>query len=95
MYSRRRLVAITLLLVILTTALTPASAKTPVARPNLPTKPIPAVPPAARAAAGDWVGRVGVLGDIIYVAEGTHGLSVLRLHVDRFPPSAFVPLARH
>jgi hypothetical protein len=54
-----------------------------------PSRPIP------RAAEGDWIGRIVVLGDIIYVAGGTAGLAVLRLHADRFPPPAFLPLARH
>jgi hypothetical protein len=51
--------------------------------------------PTARAAYGDAIGQVQVIGDIIYVAGGTTGFHVLRLHSERFPPPMFVPLARN
>jgi hypothetical protein len=54
-----------------------------------PTRPIP------RASYADARGPVDVVGDLIYVAGGTAGLHMLRLHADRFPPPMFMPLARH
>jgi hypothetical protein len=50
--------------------------------------------PVPRASYSRVRGQFQVVGDLIYVAGGSQGLQILRIHPDRFPSPAFLPLVR-
>jgi hypothetical protein len=51
--------------------------------------------PLPRASYGGADGPLAVVGDLIYAAGEDGGLQALRVHPDRFPAPAFLPLVSH